>query len=82
MHFILRLDLTEHQHPGNLPAEHAKVRELLALAAQAIGSSLKRQGELTIPRFDPDSGVSDGFKIGSWEFTDGDSSPRKPLGSN
>jgi hypothetical protein len=68
MHFILRLDLTEHQHPDNLTAEHTKVREILALAAQAIGSS-KRSGELTIPRFDPNSGVNSAFKIGSWGFT-------------
>lgn len=69
MHFILRLDLTDHQHPDNLTAEHAKVREWLGLAIHAIGSNLKRQGELTIPSFDPRSNAGGHVKIGSWEFT-------------
>jgi hypothetical protein len=69
MHFILRHDLTDYQRPDNLTAEHAKVRECLGLAMQAIGSSLKRKGELVIPRLDPHSGVNSAFKIGSWEFT-------------
>jgi hypothetical protein len=68
--FILRLDLTDHQHPGNLAAEHAKVRELLGLASQAIGAGTNRKGELTIPSFDPHRNVGGHIKIGSWEFTD------------
>jgi hypothetical protein len=68
--FILRLDLTDHQHPENRAAEHAKVREWLGLAINAIGAGTKRQGDLTIPSFDPRSNVGGHVKIGSWEFTD------------
>ena len=70
MHFILRLDLTDHQHPGNPAAEHAKVREQLGLAMQAIGAGTKRSGDLTIPSFDPHRNVGGHVKIGSWEFTE------------
>jgi len=70
MHFILRIDLTDHQHPGNLAAEHALVRECLNLASRAIGSNSNRQGDLTIPTFDPHRSVGGHVKIGSWEFTD------------
>jgi hypothetical protein len=70
MHFILRLDLTDHRHPENLPAEHAKVREWLNLASQAIGSNSHRSGELIIPVYDPSSNVGRRAVIGSWEFTD------------
>lgn len=68
MHFILRLNLTDHQHPENRAAEHAKVRELLGLAMQAVGSSPKRNGELKIPRWDVSRGVNEAVTIGSWEF--------------
>jgi hypothetical protein len=70
MHFILRLDLTDHQHPENRAAEHAKVRTWLALAAQAIGAGSNRSGELTIPSFDPHRNVGGHVKIGSWAFID------------
>jgi hypothetical protein len=70
MRFVLELDLADHQHPDNRGAEHAKVREILALAAQAIGSSHDRSGELTIPHFDPRIGASRPVKIGDWRFVD------------
>jgi hypothetical protein len=69
-HFVLRLDLTDHQRPDNLTAEHAKVREMLGIAMQAIGSSPGRKGEITIPKFDPRRGISDHVAVGSWEFTE------------
>jgi hypothetical protein len=68
--FTLSLDLTDHEHPGNPAAQHAKVREWLGLAMQAIGSDLKRKGELTIPCWDASLGVNHHAPIGSWEFTD------------
>jgi hypothetical protein len=69
MHFILRLDLTDHQHPENLAAEHAKVRELLGLASQAIGANSGRKGELTTPTWDASRSTGGHAVIGSWEFT-------------
>jgi hypothetical protein len=68
--FVLRLDLTDHQHPGNQAALHAKVREWLALAMQAIGSGSARKGDLTIPLWDGGQGVSRHVKIGEWQFND------------
>ena len=58
MHFILRLDLTDHQHPENLAAEHAKVREWLNLAVQQLGSNLERKGDLRIPIWNARVGAS------------------------
>ncbi len=37
---------------------------------QAIGSDLKRKGDLTIPCWDVSLGVSHHAPIGSWEFSD------------
>jgi hypothetical protein len=68
--FVLRLDLSGHEHPGNPAAQHAVVRSWLANASQMIGSNLARNGALTIPVFDPSSGVNDHVKIGSWKFED------------
>jgi hypothetical protein len=68
--FTLSIDLTDHQHPGNQAAQHAKVREWLGLTIQAIGAGTKRKGELTIPSFDPHRNVGGHVKIGSWEFVD------------
>jgi hypothetical protein len=68
--FTLKLDLTDHQHPDNLAAEHAKVREWLNLASQAIGSNSNRRGELSIPVYDPSSNSGRRAVIGFWEFID------------
>ena len=67
--FVLRIDLTDHQHPANPAAEHAKVREWLSLAGQAIGSGPGRKGDLTVPVWNASEGVSRHIIIGSWEFT-------------
>jgi hypothetical protein len=68
--FVLRLDLSSHQHPGNPAAQHALVRQMLNLAMQAIGSNLNRKGELSIPLWDASEGLSRHIAIGSWEFTE------------
>jgi hypothetical protein len=68
--FILRLDLSDHEHRDNLPAQHSKVCAWLDLAKHAIGSNLNRRGDLTIPVFDPSSNNGRRAVIGSWEFTD------------
>jgi hypothetical protein len=70
MHFILRIDLTDHQHPGNQAAQHAKVRELLGLASHAVGANSGRKGDLTVPGFDPSSNTGGHVKVGSWKFED------------
>jgi hypothetical protein len=62
--FTLTLDLTDRGHPDNPRAQHAVVLRMLELAAQAIGSDVKRSGELFYA-----SGF-DRKKIGSWEFID------------
>jgi hypothetical protein len=77
MHFILRLDLTDHRHPGNPAAQHHLVREWLNLASQAIGSSSKRSGELTIPRWDVSLGINHHAAIGSWAFEDETRNPNE-----
>ena len=68
--FTLTLDLTGHEHPANPAAQHAKVRELLGLAVQAIGSGPGRKGDLTVPVWNASEGVSRHVTIGSWEFTE------------
>jgi hypothetical protein len=64
--FILRLDLSGHEH--HQTAQHALVGQMLDLAKQAINSDSKRHGELTIPRFDVSLGVNRPAVIGSWAF--------------
>jgi hypothetical protein len=66
--FILKLDLSDHQHPGNPAAQYAQVRRMLDLAKQAIGANSNRRGDLTIPSFDPHRNVGGHVTIGSWEF--------------
>jgi hypothetical protein len=68
--FVLRLDLSDHRHPDNLPAEHAKVREWLGLAVQQLGSNLSRKGDLRIPIWNASEGASHPVTIGSWAFTE------------
>jgi hypothetical protein len=69
--FVLRIDLANHEHPGNHAGQHAKVCELLRLAMQQIGSdSKRRKGALTVPHFNASRGVNDVITIGSWEFTE------------
>jgi hypothetical protein len=68
--FVLKIDLSEHGHPGNLPAQHARVREMLDFAKQAIGANSNRRGDLTIPVFDPSSNTGGHAVIGSWAFED------------
>jgi hypothetical protein len=62
--FTLTLDLTDHGHPDNPRAQHVIVLRMLELASQAIGSDIKRSGELFY------SLDFERKKIGSWEFSD------------
>jgi hypothetical protein len=62
--FTLKLDLSDHEHPNNQHAQHAIVLQMLDFAKQAIGSDIKRSGDLF------SSFVFERKKIGSWEFTD------------
>jgi hypothetical protein len=68
--FTLTLDLAGHEHPENPTAQHAKVREMLGLAIQAVGAGTKRHGDLTIPSWDHARNTGGHVKIGSWEFSD------------
>ena len=77
--FILRLDLSDHaQHGDNLPAQHAKVRQWLGLAIQAIGGNSARSGDLTVPIFDPATNTGRHAKVGTWTFTDDDATTSNP----
>jgi hypothetical protein len=76
--FVLRLDLAGHEHVGNPAAQHALVRQMLGHAMQAIGSDLKRTGELSSPLFDAGRGVSGHVVIGRWEFSDAADPTRNP----
>jgi hypothetical protein len=68
--FVLKLDLSDHEHPDNLYAQHSKVCQWLDLAKQAIGASIGRSGDLRIPIFNASEGVHRPVKIGSWAFED------------
>jgi hypothetical protein len=59
--FVLTINLEEHKHHENPAAQHAKVRQLLGIAAQALGMNTDRSGKLAL--------VANDF-IGSWEFQD------------
>jgi hypothetical protein len=61
--YVLRLDLSEHQHPGNQNAQHQTVCQLLRTAIQAIGSDMNRKGNLAL---------SGNVHVGTWEFNEGD----------
>jgi hypothetical protein len=70
MHFNLRIDLTDHEHRGNIVAQHEFVGQMLDLAKQQLGSDRKRSGTLTIPRWDVSLGINHHAPIGSWAFED------------
>jgi hypothetical protein len=66
--FVLKLDLSNHEH--HPAAQQAIVREILGLAIQAIGSNPKRRGDLTMPIWDVGQGVNRHVTIGSWKFNE------------
>jgi hypothetical protein len=62
--FILRLDLTDHEHTHNPAAQHAIVGQLLDHAKQAICSGTAREGDLFFSAM-----LQERQKIGTWQFT-------------
>jgi hypothetical protein len=57
--FVLTLDLSDHQHPGNIRAQHSTVCQMLQSAIHAIGSDNHRSGNLAMPG---------NVHVGTWEF--------------
>jgi hypothetical protein len=68
--FVLKVDLSDHEYPGNAAAQHAAVAQLLAQAAHALRGSPGRSGTLTTPN--PHPGGGDHVVVGSWEFGEED----------
>jgi hypothetical protein len=68
--FVLKLDLSDHEHRDNLAAQHTKVCQWLDLAKQAIGSNSNRRGDLTTPTWDASRSTGAHVVIGRWEFID------------
>lgn len=66
--FTLSIDLADHEHASNLPAQHALVRQFLGDAQQALGMSLQRRGDITHTAIA--NGQARTTIVGSWEFSE------------